>query len=122
MQTVTAEEVAKHSTEDNLWVVVDSYVVDITDFVKDHPGGVSKILSLKKTSSSSFSFSSHFNFTSKTFKDACKLYDKGGSPVSVVFDRSRANGGLLSSGEVSSSSVEGRAIGTVTIVGKYVQV
>ena len=52
MQTVTAEEVAKHSTEDNLWVVVDSFVVDITDFVKDHPGGVSKILSLKKTSSS----------------------------------------------------------------------
>ncbi|KAI0472843.1 acyl-CoA dehydrogenase/oxidase [Xylariaceae sp. FL0804] len=39
--TYTRDEVAKHTTEDSLWFVVDSKVYDATEFVDAHPGGES---------------------------------------------------------------------------------
>merc|ERR1712146_167202 len=32
------EEVKKHNTEDDCWVVVDGDVLDVTNFLSDHPG------------------------------------------------------------------------------------
>ena len=40
----TTKQVAEHSKpEQGLWIIVDSDVYDITEFVNEHPGGV-KIL------------------------------------------------------------------------------
>jgi L-lactate dehydrogenase (cytochrome) len=36
---VTIEEIKKHSTEDDCWIVVDDVIWDITDFIPSHPGG-----------------------------------------------------------------------------------
>jgi len=33
------EEVAKHNTKENLWVAVKGIVMDLTDWVNEHPGG-----------------------------------------------------------------------------------
>ena len=38
------EEVAKHNTKTDCWVVVDKKVLNVTKFLKDHPGGELAIL------------------------------------------------------------------------------
>jgi flavocytochrome c len=39
------EEVAKHKKENDCWVVVDGKVLDVTEFLPDHPGGKMAIMS-----------------------------------------------------------------------------
>lgn len=38
-ETVSIEEILKHSSKDDCWIVVDDVVWDITNFAPSHPGG-----------------------------------------------------------------------------------
>ncbi|WWD21481.1 hypothetical protein CI109_105967 [Kwoniella shandongensis] len=40
----TVEEVGKHNKEDDCWVIIDGEVLDVTNFLADHPGGAKAIL------------------------------------------------------------------------------
>lgn len=42
----TREEVAKHNTEDDCWLIVDNKVYDATKWLPRHPGGKNLILNL----------------------------------------------------------------------------
>lgn len=41
---ISVEEISEHSSVDDLWVVVDSIVYDVTAFAPEHPGGVNILL------------------------------------------------------------------------------
>jgi 4-hydroxysphinganine ceramide fatty acyl 2-hydroxylase len=38
------EEIAKHTAENDCWIVVNGYVYDVSHFLKNHPGGSQYIL------------------------------------------------------------------------------
>ncbi|PTB74578.1 hypothetical protein M440DRAFT_20638 [Trichoderma longibrachiatum ATCC 18648] len=40
----TMEEIAKHNKKEDLWVVVKGVVLDLTNWLEEHPGGVNAIL------------------------------------------------------------------------------
>ena len=40
----TMEEVAKHNTKEDIWVVVKGIVMDLSNFLDDHPGGANALL------------------------------------------------------------------------------
>jgi hypothetical protein len=42
--SITKEEVAKHNSKSSCWVILSDKVLDVTDFLKDHPGGELAIL------------------------------------------------------------------------------
>eukprot|EP01102_Stenamoeba_stenopodia_P018286 TRINITY_DN6680_c0_g1_i1.p1 TRINITY_DN6680_c0_g1~~TRINITY_DN6680_c0_g1_i1.p1 ORF type:complete len:647 (-),score=162.21 TRINITY_DN6680_c0_g1_i1:62-1891(-) len=44
LKEYTVEEVAKHNKESDCWVIVNGQVLDVTHFLKDHPGGKKAIL------------------------------------------------------------------------------
>jgi len=44
MNTYTWAEIKKHNTTKDLWVVIGTKVYDLTNFVDEHPGGESVLL------------------------------------------------------------------------------
>jgi len=41
---LTVQEVAKHSSKEDCWVIIENNVYDVTTFLSDHPGGKRAIL------------------------------------------------------------------------------
>lgn len=72
---------------EKLWVVVDSYVLGLADFVHHHPGSACKII-LKRNQVGpdlTAQFLDHFGRTVRAFRDACQQYDARQTPVSLRF-------------------------------------
>ncbi|RDW93854.1 putative cytochrome b5 reductase [Aspergillus mulundensis] len=44
LREYTTQEVAAHKTRDDLWLVVNDKVYDVTEYVRDHPGGPDVLL------------------------------------------------------------------------------
>ena len=46
MNTYTKEEVKKHNTKDDCWLIIKDMVYNVTEFLSIHPGGSSIVLSV----------------------------------------------------------------------------
>jgi L-lactate dehydrogenase (cytochrome) len=42
-RVLSVQEISKHSIPDDLWLVVDDTVYDLTEFAPEHPGGASSM-------------------------------------------------------------------------------
>lgn len=71
----------------DLWVVVDSYVLDLTAFIQHHPAGSRKIIQKKKQLGPDITrnFIDHFGHTVRAFREACRQYDKQQTPTVLRF-------------------------------------
>jgi cytochrome b involved in lipid metabolism len=88
--TITLEECKTNdgSNGGRLWVVVDSYVLDLTAFIEHHPAGARKIINKRKEMGPDISpnFLDHFGHTVEAFRDACKQYERDPrAPVKLKF-------------------------------------
>jgi predicted heme/steroid binding protein len=43
-KTYTVDEVAAHNKKEDIWVIIDGQVLDVTNFLPDHPGGEKAII------------------------------------------------------------------------------
>ncbi|KAL0073318.1 acyl-CoA dehydrogenase/oxidase [Phycomyces blakesleeanus] len=46
LKTFTREEVGRHASENDLWIIIDSSVYDMSRFINFHPGGAAPILEM----------------------------------------------------------------------------
>jgi hypothetical protein len=107
---VTRAELKKNPS----WVVAEGWVIDISDFVRHHPGGEAKILSASKQQGA-FSFKTHFPSTGQAFREACEAHT--GEPYRLTFEHSRLNGGLDCSGNLTGCATAG-SVGSLLVLGK----
>ena len=47
LKTFTLEEVARHNTREDCWVIVGTDVLDVTKYLDEHPGGFILFLNFK---------------------------------------------------------------------------
>jgi cytochrome b involved in lipid metabolism len=50
----TKEEVAKHNTSSDAWLIIDGKVYDVTDYIDSHPGGDAILNNVGQDSSKGF--------------------------------------------------------------------
>lgn len=46
MVLLTKEEIAKHNTEEDCWLIIRDKVYDVSSYLEDHPGGVEIVMDL----------------------------------------------------------------------------
>eukprot|EP01083_Nonionella_stella_P032014 87623_1 len=71
LKTYTWEEVAKHNTIDDCWVVINYTIYDVTSFLRMHPGGIKALLQVSGTDATHAFYSYH-----KHSPTALKKYGK----------------------------------------------
>ena len=96
---ISLEEMQQHSGQEaggRYWAVVDGFVVDATEFIDTHPGGLRKLLSADTAAAGAtgspfgFTFSGgrngHFPDTGRRFRDGVKRFLAGTALASASSD------------------------------------
>ncbi|CAG5078357.1 Similar to Cyt-b5: Cytochrome b5 (Drosophila melanogaster) [Cotesia congregata] len=76
------EEVAKHNNSESIWIIIKSYVYDVTDYLNEHPGGAELIKECAgKDATSDFNNFGH----SSDASNLMKLYKIGKIKVGIAY-------------------------------------
>ncbi|XP_028132772.1 cytochrome b5 [Diabrotica virgifera virgifera] len=71
-RVITLEEVSRHDTDKDCWVVIYDRVYDITEFLDEHPGGSEVLLEYAgREASAAFRGSGHSNVAIKLLNKYC---------------------------------------------------
>merc|ERR1719316_2479883 len=74
------EEVAKHNNKESCWVILNDQVLDVTLFLKDHPGGELAILTFAgRDATEEFNMIHPPDVIDKYLDPKCKLGPVGGA-------------------------------------------
>lgn len=79
---LTKEEVSKHNQRSDCWSIVDGYVYNLTNWVDQHPGGASRIISLCGVDGTSNFLGQHSG--SSSAKSRLKNYELGKLEVTAI--------------------------------------
>jgi len=70
-RTLTREEVAKNSTEESIWLIIDSKVYDVTDFIDAHPGGQAVLKQVGGTDATDAFYNLHRQEVLQKYSNLC---------------------------------------------------
>ena len=81
-------QVRTHDKDGDFWVVINGYVVDISNFISHHPGSMEKIKLKRKQVGPDVTsnFVDHFRHTVSVFRNACKRYDNMPKGQGICFE------------------------------------
>ena len=90
MSNITMEEVEKHNTINDCWIVSHGKVYDVSSFINKHPGGKFVIKSHAGTE-----VSKHYNYHSKNAHKICMYHIKKSSEKKSTLWPQKEKGFLL---------------------------
>ena len=70
-QTLSREEVAKNTTDESLWFIIDSKVYDVTDFLDAHPGGEAVLKQVAGTDATEAFYNLHRQEVLQKYESLC---------------------------------------------------
>ena len=127
----SAEEVASHDGQEGgsaFWAVVDGFVVDASDLVDAHPGGLRKLLSTNAADVGAtgapfgFSFSrgrnAHFPATGQRFRDGVLRYLAGEGAGEGASSNGSSSSSSGACGHLPPEQVVFEDFGAITILGR----
>lgn len=86
---ISPEECERHNDirKEDFWVVVEGYVLDLSQFVKHHPAGARKIQQKRNELGIDITrnFIDHFGHTVQTFRNAARTLEEATNNDSVTF-------------------------------------
>jgi alkylation response protein AidB-like acyl-CoA dehydrogenase len=83
-KTFSRDEVAKHTSEDDVWFIIDSKVYDVSEFLDAHPGGEAVLRQVAGTDATTAFYNLHRHEVLAKYEDVCIGTIQGEKPSVIT--------------------------------------